>query len=101
MSDGKVEKYNGGIGSPFVSLGDHETKNIDQCTVKHEGSSIMLWACFSYYGVGPLHWINTIMDQLVYVDILQNVMLPYAEVNAGEMPFIWVFQQVNAPKHTS
>ena len=58
----------------------------------------MIWACFSYYGVGPIHWIKTIMDQHVYVDILQNVMLPYAE---DEMPCIWVFQQDNDPQHTS
>lgn len=32
------------------------------------------------------------MDQLVYVDILQNVMLPYTEWN---MPLRWVFQQDN------
>ena len=58
----------------------------------------MTWACFSYYGVGPIHWIKTIMDQHVYVDILQNLMLPDAE---DAMPFIWVFQQDNDPKHTS
>ena len=40
-------------------------------------------------------WIKTIMDQHVYVDILQNVMLPYAE---DVKPFIWVFQQDNDPK---
>ena len=54
----------------------------------------MIWACFSYYGVGPIHCFKTIMDQHVYVDILQNVMLPYAE---DEMPFIWVLQQDNDP----
>ena len=58
----------------------------------------MLWACFSYYEVGSIHWIKTIMDQQVYVDILQNVMLPYAK---NVMPFIWVFQRYNDPKHTS
>ena len=42
-------------------------------TVKHEGSSIMIWPCFSYYGILPIHWIKTIMYQHVYVDILQNV----------------------------
>ena len=32
------------------------------------------------------------------IDILQNVMLPYAE---DEMAFIWVLQQDNDPEHTS
>ena len=59
----------------------------------------MIWACMEYvYGVGPIHWIKTIMDQHVNVDILQNEMLPYAQY---EMPFIWVFQQDNDPKHTA
>ena len=58
----------------------------------------MLWVCFSHYGVGSIHWIKTIMDQHVYVDILQNIMLPYAR---DKKPFIWVFQQDNDPKHTS
>ena len=65
-----------------LTLGDQEAKNTDLCTqkktVKHGGSSIMIWACFSYYVVGPIHWIKTIMEQHVYVDILQNVMLPNA-----------------------
>ena len=43
----------------------------------------------------PLHWIKTIIDQHVSVDILQNVMLPYAE---DEMQFIQVFQQDNGFK---
>lgn len=67
-------------------------------TVKHGGSKIIIWACFSYYGVGPIHLINQIMDQAVYVEILDKVMLPYAE---NEMPLKWVFQQDNDPKHTS
>lgn len=66
-------------------------------TIKHGGSSIMVWACFSYYGVGPIHWIRSIMDKTIYVNILQEVMLPYA---SEEMPLVWVFQQDNDPKHT-
>ncbi|EDW46475.1 GM19274 [Drosophila sechellia] len=53
-------------------------------TVKHGGSNIMVWACFSYYGVVPIHRIQGIMDQHIYTDILENVMAPYAE---DEIPF--------------
>lgn len=38
------------------------------------------------------------MDRLVYRDILQNIMLPYAE---WEMPLRFVFQQDNDLKHSS
>lgn len=67
-------------------------------TVKHGGSSIMVWASFSYSGVGPIHWIKTIMDQHIYVKILEDIMLPYASYH---MPLIWIMQQYNDPKHTS
>lgn len=67
-------------------------------TIKHGKGSVFLWGCFSWGGVGPLHFIDGIMDRLVYRDILQNVMLPYAE---WEMPLRFVFQQDNDPKHTS
>lgn len=67
-------------------------------TVKHGGSKVMIWGSFSYSGVGPIHLIEGIMDQHVYVKILREVMLPYAEWN---MPIKWIFQQDNDPKHTS
>ena len=34
-------------------------------TIKHEDSSVMVWACFSYFRVGPIYWIKTITDQFV------------------------------------
>lgn len=67
-------------------------------SVKHGGAKVMVWGCFSYNGVGPIYKINGIMDQHIYVDILNNVMLPYAN---EDMPLKWVFQQDNDPKHTS
>uniref|UniRef100_A0A3B3ZBW6 Tc1-like transposase DDE domain-containing protein n=1 Tax=Periophthalmus magnuspinnatus TaxID=409849 RepID=A0A3B3ZBW6_9GOBI len=48
-------------------------------TVKPGGASIMIWAGFSYYGVGPIYRIPGIMDQFAYVRILEEVMLPYAD----------------------
>lgn len=67
-------------------------------TVKHGGGSIMLWGCFSAQEVGPLYEITGIMDRFQYKNILETVMLPYAEEN---MPLRWTFQQDNDPKHTS
>lgn len=67
-------------------------------TVKHGGGSVMVWGCFSWYGVGPLHRIEGIMDAVKYKDILENVMLPYAK---GKKVRGWIFQQDNDPKHTS
>lgn len=67
-------------------------------TVKYGGGSIMVWGCFSWYGVGPLHRIKGIMDAVYYRKILRTVMLPYADEN---MPLKWRFQQDNDPKHTS
>lgn len=66
-------------------------------TVKHS-AYIMVWGCFSAAGLGPLHRIMGIMDQYVYRDIMESVMLPHAE---WEMPLKWVFQQDNDPKHTA
>ena len=67
-------------------------------TVKHGGGKILVWACFSYYGTGPIYRIPSIMDQVEYTKILSEVMLPWAD---EEMPLRWVFQQDNDPKHTS
>lgn len=67
-------------------------------TVKHGGASVMVWGCFSGAGCGPIHQITGIMDRFQYRDILESVMLPYAE---EEMPLRWVFQQDNDPKHSS
>lgn len=58
----------------------------------------MVWACFSYYCVGPRFWIKDVMDRHLYVHIMQEVMLSYA---SEDMTQIWVFQLDNDPKHSS
>lgn len=69
-----------------------------QKTVKHGGGHVMVWGCFSGKGLGPIHRIEGIMDRFMYRDIMENVMLPYAE---WQMPLKWIYQQDNDPKHTS
>uniref|UniRef100_A0A667Z9F9 Tc1-like transposase DDE domain-containing protein n=1 Tax=Myripristis murdjan TaxID=586833 RepID=A0A667Z9F9_9TELE len=70
-------------------LGTDESKTVlfgargrRQFTVKHGGTSIMIWGCFSYYGVGPIYCIPGIMDQFEYIKILEEVMLNAEELKA-------------------
>ena len=64
-------------------------------TVKHGGGNVIVWGSFSWCGVGKLHRIQGTMDQYMYKEILENVMLPYAEES---LPLVWKFQQDNDPK---
>lgn len=66
--------------------------------VKHGGGSVNVWGCFSWNGVGPIHRIEGTLTAEKYVDILKNVLVPWADEN---MPVIWKFQQDNDPKHTA
>lgn len=67
-------------------------------TVKFGGGSVMVWACFSYNGVGKLVFIDGTMDAVEYVSIIsQNL-----SVSAREMKLkSFIFQQDNDPKHTA
>ena len=65
-------------------------------TVKHGGGNVRVWGCFSRDMIGPIHHIEGIMDQTVYLDIIKNVMLPHSK---QKMPRGWILQQDNDPKH--
>ena len=58
----------------------------------------MLWGCFSSAGVGPIYWIKGKMCSTDYVEILNTVMMPYAD---EELPLKCEFMQDNDPKHSS
>ncbi len=72
----------------------HTTK----ATVKHD-SKIMVWGCFTSHGVGQLGWIEGIMDQHLYKEVLHDWMLPSKDTLFRRRP--WIFQQDNYPKHTA
>jgi transposase len=68
-------------------------------TVKHGGGNVLVWGCMSATGVGNLVFIDGIMDQHMYLNILRNNLHESAEkLNIGNS---FIFQQDNDPKHTA
>ncbi|KAG2466997.1 TCB1 transposase, partial [Polypterus senegalus] len=68
-------------------------------TVKHGGSSIMLWGWFSVSGTGRLARIMGKMTAAMYRDILDKNLLQTAlDLRLGRR---FIFQQDNDPKHTA
>ncbi|GFU80349.1 transposable element Tc1 transposase [Trichonephila clavipes] len=68
-------------------------------TVKFGGGSIMVWGCFSWFGLGPLVPVIGNINSEIYVNILDNAALPILWQYFGEGPFL--FQQDNCSIHTS
>lgn len=66
-------------------------------TVKHGGGSVLVWGCMSASGVGNLHFIDGIMDQNMYIDILKKNLKDSATKLGIERSFH--FYQDNDPKH--
>lgn len=69
-------------------------------TVKHL-KKINVWGCFAANGVGSLHRVNGILEQIQYREILKKHMIKSSKVLFGEKATNWTFQQDNDPKHTS
>lgn len=68
-------------------------------TIKHGGGNIMVWGCMSAAGVGDLHFVDGIMDQYQYINILKEHLRPSAE-RMG-LADNYIFQQDNDPKHSA
>lgn len=70
-------------------------------TTKHP-TSVMIWACFSWYGVGRFHVCESTVNQHEYLNILRTRALPsirdMTERNGLQLSDI-VFQDDSAPCH--
>jgi len=69
-------------------------------TVQHGGGNIMVWGCFTWWNIGPLHLVESIMRKGGYLEILQTHLPNFVDVCAYPEEEI-VFQQDGDPKHTA
>lgn len=60
----------------------------------------MFWACFSAYGVSPLHPCDGNINTAKYIGILESNLLPQASAWYEDFTS-WTFMQDNAPCHVS
>lgn len=78
--------------------GEEFRKNCIKPTVKDGGGSVLVWGSMTAKGTGPIHRITEIMDRYVYLNILNNVLFPFAK---KYMPEEWIYQADNDPKHSA
>ena len=69
-------------------------------TVKFGGKSVMMWGCFSWWGVGPLVLIEGTLDQDSYVNLMSNHLVPHLK-QVDEQCSGVIFQEDNAPCHVA
>lgn len=95
-------KFNrlGSDGRSYVRrrIGEEFNWKCTKPTVKGGGGSVLIWGSMSINGPGPCHRIQGIMDRYVYLSIVENILLPFAE---EFMPNDWIYQADNDPKHTA
>ncbi len=69
--------------------------------MKHGGDGVMMWGCFSWFGLGPLIRIDGRVNSQRYIEeILGYHVIPFLE-SFEEENGDYLFQQNNAPIHTS
>jgi hypothetical protein len=85
----------------FLRQNKHEKyapKNI-RGKVKYGGVSQMIWGCFMGDKLGPVVFINGMVNAEVYINVLADSLLPFIDTLNANDPSNIVFQQDNARPH--
>ena len=64
-------------------------------------TKLMVWACITNDGPGPLVFVNGTIDSKKYVSILEKELVPFLDEIPLSKYFKVVFQHDNAPPHIS
>ena len=68
-------------------------------TVKSGRQGVMVWGCFSKNNLGPLVKLKGKITATVYMNVLENYLLPF--INNLDDQENFIFQEDNAPIHTA
>lgn len=92
QSDGKEYYWH----RSYETLKKHQVKE----TMKHGGGSLMVWACFAWWHLGPVVNIEGIMKKEDHLHILGDNLPDFVDQSSYPKEEV-VFQQDGDPKHTA
>lgn len=84
---------------PYVRRSGGERFN-EECTIKTVkfAQSQMVWGCFSFYTLGPLHFVDGTMNAQKYGQVIKEFLVPAIEEHLSITDEV-IFQDDSAPCH--
>lgn len=101
FSDESKFSLSGSDGTQYVRrrVGERFQEECLQTTTR-SAPSIMVWGCFSYDGIGQLHFIEGTVNAKKYQEILEASLVPFLEDHFSRRSSV-IFQDDCAPCHTA